>query len=102
VRSLELAARTGHRVVDFLFNEEGSVDQIDALFPETYGRVTDDVPVVEYYFNPDWLVVNRQELDEGSTLVPAGTEPEFDRGPFAVFAFDDVMDAWQDGKRSNE
>lgn len=62
-RALELARTTGTKAVDCAFNDAASAGEIRWLFPESYLTVTDDVATLTYYFDPDWLVVDRERAE---------------------------------------
>jgi hypothetical protein len=93
--SRQLAWETDHMVVDFLHNEEASIDQIRLLFPDSYLSFVDDPKLIRYYFNPPFAVFDRNS-DDHDRLVPASASPLYRNDRYAVYDVDDIVrDRWK-------
>lgn len=87
-RALELSRATGQKAVDCSFNEPASGGEIRWLFPEAYLTVTDDLARLIYYFDPEWLVVDRERAADADRPAAATVH---EAGRYAVYdvpAFD--------------
>lgn len=96
--SRELAWKTGHRVVEFVGGNatttRESVTELNTLYPDRYGFVTDDVVWLDERFDPDWVVFDLEKIREADPedvgMRPPDRDPEYDDGLFEVYRFDAV------------
>lgn len=98
VRGLELAYRTPHNVLDYVGNAETDAYQTRSLFPSNYLHFTDDIFMLKYRYNPDWLVIEKTISGDGILSVPESVKPFLENQGYAVYSFEDVYQAEKTAK----
>jgi hypothetical protein len=91
-----VAWETDHLVVDYVMNE-GMTDneKTDRLCPSMRAVVTNDVEWLGEAFQPDWVVFERdrlQEVERHEGLLPPSSTPVYEDDDFEVYRFAQLRD----------
>lgn len=92
-----VAYETPHDVVDQILNggsTEESTEQLDRLYEDSYGYLTDSLEWLEEEFEPDWVLFDLSQLEEHpeDSVEPPDTEPVFSNDRYALYRFESLLD----------
>jgi hypothetical protein len=86
------AWRSDHEVVETIGNQastQEAIEELNRLFPEIYGYVTEDVRWLEESYDPDWVVFELEKVEEHPDvgLQKPDVDPTYSNESFEVYPF---------------
>lgn len=101
--SRAIAWETDSTVVVFLGGNgnttEESTQELNTLYPNSYGFATDDVEWIRDTFDPTWVVFDTFKIEElgleTNELAPPSTAPIYENEGFRLFRFESVYSSYK-------
>lgn len=90
------AWKSEHTVVDTIGNQASTrkaVEELNRLFPERYGYVTQDIDWLESAYDPDWVIFDLEKLAEhpDTGLKKPTTKPVLRNDRYEVYCFEKLL-----------